>query len=63
MDILPLSGKAHYVSSSALLAEVDGALIRYPVTTVPLGVFPDGMPFGLSFLGRKWSEPTLLALM
>lgn len=35
----------------------------YPVCTVPLGVHDDGEPFGLSFVGRKWSEPTLIGLM
>lgn len=34
-----------------------------PTVIVPGGFFPnDGMPFGLQFLGKKWSEPTLFKL-
>jgi hypothetical protein len=36
---------------------------RYPLGVVPLGVQENGEPFGFCFLGRKWSEPTLIALM
>jgi amidase len=40
------------------------AIVGYPVVTVPLGTLnATGAPFGLSFIGRKWSEPTLIALM
>ncbi|MCX6953679.1 MAG: amidase family protein [Verrucomicrobia bacterium] len=34
-----------------------------PTIVVPGGFFPaDGMPFGVQFLGRAWSEPTLIKL-
>jgi amidase len=33
----------------------------YPNLTVPAG-FADGLPIGISFLGRAWEEPTLLRL-
>jgi amidase len=33
----------------------------YPALTVPMG-FVYGMPVGLSFLGRAWSEPTLIRM-
>jgi len=33
----------------------------YPTLTVPAG-FADGLPIGISFLGRAWEEPTLLRL-
>ncbi|KAJ9105046.1 hypothetical protein QFC19_003678 [Naganishia cerealis] len=40
------------------------AIVGYPIVTVPLGTLNStGAPFGLSFIGRKWSEPTLIALM
>jgi amidase len=37
------------------------AVAGYPAITVPAG-FVSGLPIGLSFLGRAWSEPTLLKL-
>ncbi len=33
----------------------------YPHITVPMG-FASGLPVGLSFFGRAWSEPTLIRL-
>ena len=34
-----------------------------PTIIVPGGFFPaDGMPFGVQFIGRAWSEPTLIKL-
>ena len=33
----------------------------YPIITVPMG-FIDGLPVGLSFFGRAWSEPVLLSM-
>ena len=37
------------------------AVAGYPHITVPMG-FVRGLPVGLSFVGRAWSEPTLLKL-
>jgi amidase len=37
------------------------AVAGYPHITVPMG-FVQGLPVGLSFVGRAWSEPTLLKL-
>ena len=37
------------------------AVAGYPSVTVPAG-FVFGLPVGLSFFGRAWSEPTLLKL-
>jgi amidase len=37
------------------------AVSGYPHITVPAG-FIDGLPVGISFFGRAWSEPTLLKL-
>jgi amidase len=37
------------------------AVAGYPNITVPMG-FVHGLPVGISFFGRAWSEPTLLKL-
>ena len=37
------------------------AVAGYPHITVPAGSI-DGLPVGISFFGRAWSEPTLLKL-
>jgi amidase len=39
-----------------------GAKAGYPSVIVPAGYTAEGVPFGLTFLGRAWSEPTLLRL-
>ena len=46
-----------YVGGSSSPAAVAG----YPNITVPAGDV-QGLPFGLSFFGRAWSEPTLLRI-
>ena len=47
------SGLASFTSPAAVAG--------YPHVTVPMG-FYRGLPIGLSFVGRAWSEPTLLKL-
>jgi amidase len=37
------------------------ALAGYPIISVPAG-YANGRPVGISFLGRAWSEPTLIRL-
>ena len=45
------------IPSSSSAAAVAG----YPTITVPAG-FVSGLPVGVSFFGRAWSEPTLLSI-
>ena len=45
----------HFLGSSSTPAAVAG----YPNITVPAG-FAHGLPVGLSFFGRAWSEATLI---
>jgi amidase len=52
----PVSGD-HYVGGNTTPAAVSG----YPSISVPMG-FAFGLPVGLSFIGRAWSEPTLVRL-
>jgi len=47
----------HYSGGSSTPAAVAG----YPAITVPMGTVY-GLPVGLTFLGKAWSEPTLLKL-
>jgi amidase len=47
----------HFVQGSSTPAAVSG----YPSVTVPAGA-PFGLPVGVSFIGRPWSEGTLLRL-
>jgi amidase len=52
----PVSGD-HFVGGNSTPAAVAG----YPTVTVPMG-FVFGLPVGLSFIGRAWSEATLVRL-
>ncbi len=45
----------HFLGGSSTIAAVAG----YPSITVPAG-FVFGLPIGISFFGRAWSEPALL---
>ncbi len=47
----------HFGGSSSQFAAVSG----YPNVTVPAG-FVHGLPVGVSFFGRAWSEPTLIRI-
>lgn len=47
----------HFLGGSSQLAAVAG----YPSITVPAG-FVFGLPVGISFFGRAWSEPVLLKI-
>ena len=47
----------HFSAGTSTLAAVAG----YPHITVPMG-FVFGLPVGISFFGRAWSEPTLIKL-
>jgi amidase len=47
----------HFLGASSSPA----ALAGYPLITVPAGV-AYGLPVGITFMGRAWSEPTLIKL-
>ncbi len=47
----------HFLGASSTPSAVAG----YPSITVPAG-FVNGLPVGLSFMGRRWSEATLISL-
>ena len=47
----------HFMGGSSSLAAIAG----YPSITVPMGAV-EGLPVGVSFFGRAWSEPVLLEI-
>jgi len=47
--------------ASAAAPSTIAAVAGYPHITVPMGFFR-GLPLGISFFGRAWSEPTLIKL-
>jgi amidase len=47
----------HYVGGSSSLAAIAG----YPAVSLPAG-FVQGLPVGVTFFGRAWSEPTLIEI-
>jgi len=51
-----INGDTYTVSSSS-----PAAVSGYPNITVPMG-FVEGLPVGISFFGRAWSEPLLLEI-
>jgi len=53
-DLIDGDGSGHESSNAAAVA-------GYPNITVPAG-FIFGLPVGISFFGRAWSEPTLLKI-
>lgn len=55
--LIDLVNGDHWLGSSSTPAAVAG----YATLTVPAG-YVRGLPVGLSFIGRAWSEPTLLKL-
>ncbi|MFL5356094.1 amidase [Archangium sp.] len=55
--LIDLVNGDHWLGSSSSPAAVAG----YPSITVPAG-YVAGLPVGMSFIGRAWSEPTLLRL-
>ncbi|NMO16560.1 amidase [Pyxidicoccus fallax] len=55
--LIDLVNGDHWLGSSSTPAAVSG----YATLTVPAG-YVHGLPVGMSFIGRAWSEPTLLKL-
>lgn len=56
-------GELDYINGAALVRyQVAGNFLGLPAITVPVGYDKSGMPIGIQFIGRPWSEATLLRL-
>ncbi|MDP8923417.1 MAG: amidase [Chloroflexota bacterium] len=53
----PINGDRRLGSSAT-----PAALAGYPLLSLPAGYTPFGLPVNVTFMGRAWSEPTLLRL-
>jgi amidase len=46
----------------AIASSTPAALAGYPLITVPAGYALSELPVGATFMGRRWSEPTLIKI-
>ncbi|XP_010527064.1 PREDICTED: fatty acid amide hydrolase-like [Tarenaya hassleriana] len=55
------TGELEYVKGAALVRyQIAGNFLGLPAVTVPVGHDRDGLPIGIQFIGKPWSEATLL---
>ncbi|KAJ1386627.1 Amidase, conserved site [Sesbania bispinosa] len=57
------TGELDYVNGAALVRfSIAGNFLGLPAVTVPVGYDKLGLPIGLQFIGKPWSEATLIHL-
>ncbi|XP_039015946.1 fatty acid amide hydrolase-like [Hibiscus syriacus] len=55
------TGELDYINGAALVRyQIAGNFLGLPAVTVPVGYDKEGLPIGLQFIGKPWSEPTLI---
>uniref|UniRef100_A0A2C9UQ23 Amidase domain-containing protein n=1 Tax=Manihot esculenta TaxID=3983 RepID=A0A2C9UQ23_MANES len=55
------TGELDYINGAALVRyQIAGNFLGLPTVTVPVGYDKKGLPIGLQFIGKPWSEPTLI---
>ncbi|KAK6923503.1 Amidase signature domain [Dillenia turbinata] len=63
MDDARETGELDYINGAAFVRyQIAGNFLGLPAVTVKVGYDKSGLPIGLQFIGRPWSEPTLLHL-
>ncbi|XP_047311981.1 fatty acid amide hydrolase-like [Impatiens glandulifera] len=57
------TGELDYVNGAALVRySIGGNFLGLPAVSVPVGFDKNGLPIGLQFIGRPWSEATLIQI-
>ncbi|XP_010547869.1 PREDICTED: fatty acid amide hydrolase-like [Tarenaya hassleriana] len=57
------TGELDYINGAALVQyQIAGNFLGLPAVTVPVGYDKDGLPIGIQFIGKPWSEATLIHL-
>ncbi|XP_044469880.1 fatty acid amide hydrolase isoform X1 [Mangifera indica] len=55
------TGELDYINGAALIRySIAGNFLGLPAVTIPVGYDKAGLPIGLQFIGKPWSEPTLI---
>ncbi|KAK9673199.1 hypothetical protein RND81_12G152800 [Saponaria officinalis] len=55
------TGELDFITAAALMRyQIPGNFLGLPAVTVPIGFDKAGLPIGLQFIGKPWSEATLL---
>ncbi|WCJ37728.1 Glutamyl-tRNA(Gln) amidotransferase subunit A [Euphorbia peplus] len=63
LDDTKKTGELDYINGAALVRyQIAGNFLGLPAITVPVGYDKKGLPIGLQFIGKPWSEPTLLRI-
>ncbi|CAK9141995.1 unnamed protein product [Ilex paraguariensis] len=61
MDDALKTGELDYINGAALVRyQIAGNFLGLPAVTVPVGYDKSGLPIGLQFIGKPWSESMLI---